>query len=215
MKLIINTNNNKNIYTMPNDTRLNYQNNSKYYLLLCELHHPQKHGFSSVYSDPKIYTHYLVLERFDGPTKMSIYDLYQQEEYTTDTEYDSDDSDAGVDTMFRPKNIYQIAKQLNKLHIRTNHAHPTIRNYKNIIAKSNYIKPEIAEYIVLPTHEAVAILKTFWIRIIQRAWKKIFQIRKDVIKRRCCPGAISTFQLTGKWPSSCVHLPGLKGLIIK
>jgi hypothetical protein len=204
---------------MPNDTRLNYKNSSKFYLLLCELHNPWIHGYSSVYSDPKIYTHYIVLERFDGPTKMSIYDLFDQEEYSTDTEYDSDDSDFGVDTIYnsQAKNIYQTAKQWNKKYRHNmsnyNNNHPSIRNYKHIISRPNYIKPEIAEYITLPTQEVVAILKTFWIRIIQRAWKKTYHSRKNVIRKRCCPGAISTFQLTGKWPEHCSHLPGLKGLL--
>lgn len=202
---------------MPNDANLNYYNKSKYYLLLCELHNPYIHGFSQMFSDPKIYTHYIVLERFDGPTKMSLYDLNDEVDYHTDNEYDSDDdSYNGVDDIFRPKNIYQNAKiyykKYNRL-ITIPLNHPTIRNYKNIISRPNYIKPEIAEYIILPTQESIAILKTFWIRIIQRAWKKIYGQRKDILKKRCCPGAISTFQITGKWPEHCRKLPGLKGIL--
>jgi len=206
---------------MPNDTRLNYYNKSKFNLLLCELHNPVIHGYSSMHSDPTIYTHYIVIERFDGPTKMSLYDLYDQAEYDTDVEYDSDDSDNDITTIFssNTKNIYQTARQWNKAYRynmqRYNKKHPTIRNYKNIITRENYIKPEIAEYITLPTQEVVAILKTFWICIIQRAWKKTFCLRKNIIRKRFCPGAISTFQLTGKWPTHCAHLPGLKGILIK
>jgi hypothetical protein len=37
------------------------------------------------------------------------------------------------------------------------------------------IQPEIAECIILSGGEFVAILKTFWIRIIQRKWKKVFK----------------------------------------
>jgi len=203
---------------MPNDLRLNYYNKSKYNLLLCELHNPHIHGYSKIYSDPKIYTHYIVIERYDGPTRMSLYDLYENLDYYTDTEYDSDDSYTGVDDIFRPKNIYQNAKKYNKKYNSETMSplalkHPTIRNYKNIISKSDYIKPEIAKYIILPTQESVAILKTFWIRIIQRTWKKIYKLRKEVLRKRCCPGAISTFELTGKWPEHCAYLPRLKGLL--
>ncbi len=200
---------------MPNDTQLNYYNKSKYYLLLCELHNPYIHGYSKVYSNPKIYTHYIVIERFDGPTKMSLYDLNDDVDYHTDTEYDSDSSTIGVDDIFRPKNIYENAKIYKKKYSRLSIPlrHPTIRNYKNIISRSNYIKPEIAEYIILPTQETIAILKTFWIRIIQRTWKKIYSQRKDILRKRCCPGAISTFQLTGKWPEHCRNLPGLRGML--
>jgi len=37
------------------------------------------------------------------------------------------------------------------------------------------LHPEIAECIILTGGETVAILKTFWIRIIQRKWKKVFR----------------------------------------
>lgn len=171
------------------------------------------------YSDPKIYTHYIVIERFDGPTKMSLSDLYNEVDYNTDNEYDSEDSDNGIETIFNPKNIYQYAKIYNKKYLIYNShhivKHPTIRNYRNIVLNSNYIKPEIAEYIILPTQETIAILKTFWIRIIQRTWKKIYFLRKNIIKKRCCPGAISIFELTGKWPKHCEFLPGLTSMLVK
>jgi hypothetical protein len=61
--------------------------------------------------------------------------------------------------------------------------HPIIRNYSNIVSKENYLKPEIAQCIILPTQETIAILKTFWIRIIQRKWKKVFKLRQDNIKK--------------------------------
>jgi hypothetical protein len=38
------------------------------------------------------------------------------------------------------------------------------------------IQPEIAECIILTGGEYVAILKTFWIKIIQRTWKKVFRL---------------------------------------
>ena len=58
-------------------------------------------------------------------------------------------------------------------------------NYKpNVIKKDikfyskqldKIIQPEIAECIILSGGEYVAILKTFWIKIIQRKWKKVFR----------------------------------------
>ena len=51
--------------------------------------------------------------------------------------------------------------------------HPYIRNYNHI--NKNILKIQIAEKVVLKGGECVAILKTFWIKIIQRTWKKIFR----------------------------------------
>jgi hypothetical protein len=37
------------------------------------------------------------------------------------------------------------------------------------------LQPEIAECIILSGGETIAVLKTFWIKIIQRKWKKVFR----------------------------------------
>jgi hypothetical protein len=88
--------------------------------------------------------------------------------------------------------------------------HPTIRNYHNIIKHPNYIKPEIGQYIILPTQEAIAILKTFWLRIIQKKWKKVFQERKNIIKKRCNLLNLSTRELRR---NLYTNVPGLRGML--
>ena len=51
--------------------------------------------------------------------------------------------------------------------------HPYIRNYNHI--NKNILSIQIAKNIILKGGESVAILKTFWIKIIQRTWKKVFR----------------------------------------
>lgn len=82
---------------------------------------------------------------------------------------------------------------LNKLDKITPHS--CIRNYKQIVTRSNYVKPEIAQTILLPGGEQICILKTFWIRLIQRAWRRIFQERHVVIRMRSNPRYILNRQL--------------------
>jgi hypothetical protein len=41
---------------------------------------------------------------------------------------------------------------------------------------------EIVEPIELPTGEYVACIKTFWLKILQRKWKKVFEERKQKLK---------------------------------
>ena len=93
--------------------------------------------------------------------------------------------------------------------------HPFIRNYRNIISQENYIRPEIGEYIILPTQEAVAILKTFWLRIIQRSWKNVFKKRQNIIKQRSRPCSLFIREISGTWESDLVKLPGLRGMLNK
>jgi hypothetical protein len=194
--------------------RNNTQNNKKHYLMLCELHYQGRHG-KTEHSDPNIETHYLVYDRFDPITGISYSHLNEYEEYDTDDEYDSD-SDI-IDNLVRINDEIIFLKQYYSNPTHTNPRyfgkHPTIRNYHNIVLKSNYIKPEIGEYIILPTQESVAILKTFWLRIIQKKWKKVFQERKNVIKQRCNLSNLSIKEIRGRWPQSCFNLPGLKGML--
>jgi hypothetical protein len=168
-----------------------YNNNNKLYLMLCELHYPGRHGKTNT-SDPHIETHYLVYDRFDPITGISFTCLNNEDDYDTDEEMLNSDNDSDddklnklvriTDEMTFLKRHYENQANFNPAYFGK---HPTIRNYHNIISNPNYIKPEIGQYIILPTQEAVAILKTFWLRIIQRKWKKVFQERKEKRRLNC------------------------------
>ena len=91
--------------------------------------------------------------------------------------------------------------------------HKFIRNYKNMITQPNYIKPEIGEIINLPTGHAVCIIKTMWLRVIQRAWKRLFKERKQVIQMRCRFQSLKHREITGVWPDNCRYWPSFQGLL--
>ena len=209
-----NVNNGINDNNLINDINDNTGDNGKNYLMLCELHFPAIHG-KTADSDPHIETHYLVYDRFEPRTGIS-YSCLDDEEYNTDGEYDSDvsDNENSVytinDSIVFLKNHYANPSNVNRASLGN---HPTIRNYHNIISRQNYIKPEIGKYIMLPTQEAVAILKTFWLRIIQRKWKKVFQERNNMIRNRLGLYSLYMRHITGKWPKEYERLPELRGML--
>lgn len=51
--------------------------------------------------------------------------------------------------------------------------------------------------------EIIAIKKTFWIRVIQRRFKRIYQERKTRILLRKNPKNIEYRRTNGKWPKYC------------
>jgi hypothetical protein len=185
---------------------------NKYYLLLCELHHPGIHGKTNN-SAANIETHFLIHDRFDGHG----YPIKNMEEEDTEDETEDEDEDEEEDADYNITSVMSFLKNQYSdpanFNLRYFETHPTIRNYRNIINNSNYIKPEIGEYIVLPTQEAVAILKTFWLRILQRKWKNVFKERLNIMKMRSNPICVYARQITGKWPPYCSHLPGLRGML--
>ena len=184
----------------------NIINTTRFNLVLCEILNKHLHG-----NDENIDGHYLIINKFDGSTGSAIYsDINSNsdsddDDYSDSEEEDNDDSSLTLFTNDYNDYYHQQVSPTIK--------HSTIRNYKNIIARSDYIRPEIAECIVLPSQHTVAIIKTIWIKIIQRKWKKVYAERKKVIKTRMQYSSLKTREITGRWPQSCNYLPTLYGLL--
>uniref|UniRef100_A0A6C0DIY2 Uncharacterized protein n=1 Tax=viral metagenome TaxID=1070528 RepID=A0A6C0DIY2_9ZZZZ len=91
--------------------------------------------------------------------------------------------------------------------------HDIIRNYNNIINHSNYLNIEIGEIYYLRGDECICIIKTVWLKIIQRAWKSLYKIRQDIMKKRMLPNSIMYRQISGKWPLEYQHIPSIRGML--
>jgi hypothetical protein len=200
---------------------------SKNNLIICELHNPIIHGKTDE-SYHNIENHYLVYDKFDGKTGISLSCLENYDEYDTDEEFDTDEElDSDSDSDSYDNNDNRICKIDDSIkHLRTCYKnfvrklnyyekHPSIRNYDKIISRKDYIKKEIGYCIVLPTQETIAILKTFWLRIVQRKWKNIFKQRQIILKKRNLPSSLYQREIGYNWLQSCnnLNMPSLKGML--
>jgi hypothetical protein len=172
----------------------------KYNVVLCEIHNKYMHGFDDA-SDPSAKGHFLVIERVD-----SIF-------FPTSDDLESSQIDFSCRSLeisiFRQISKYKKARNtLGSIML----CHDNIRNYRNIIRRRNYIKPEIAECIYLSGDECVAIIKTYWIKIIQRTWKKIFKERKEKMLNRMKICNLKYIEIHGKWPFDC-RWPTIHGML--
>jgi hypothetical protein len=179
-------------------------NKSRFNLVLCEILNTHLHG-----NDGNIDGHYLIINKFDALTGSAIYSGSDNDSESDDDDYSvySDDSDSSLSLFTNIHNDYYHQQVPNTV------KHSTIRNYRNIIARPDYIRPEIAECIVLPSQHTVAIIKTIWIKLIQRKWKKVYAERNKIIKTRMQYSSLKTREITGRWPQSCNYLPTLYGLL--
>ena len=57
------------------------------------------------------------------------------------------------------------------------------------------------------------VIKTFWLKIIQRKWKKIFNMRKQILSNRLQLSSMHHREVHGTWPISMRFMPGLIGLL--
>jgi hypothetical protein len=105
--------------------------------------------------------------------------------------------------------VENITYEYNHLH---NYFHPIFRNYQNIV-RNNFIKPEIVECVYLSSNHCIAILKTFWIKIIQRTWKNILKKREEINKRKYRIASLRYREIYGKWPTDCNDYLPLKGML--
>lgn len=163
-------------------------------LILCEIFNPCMHGFTTE-SDRNVLGHFLVIGRY------SMESMIQEDSSIFSMKYVINSIHSNI------RNLLIENPRFAK--------HPWIRNYKEIVLRDDYIRPEIAECIMLKGDEKVAILKTFWIRIVQRAWKKLFQARCLVRNKRMELYSLAWRQIYGKWPDSCVSMPTIHGILCK
>lgn len=85
----------------------------------------------------------------------------------------------------------------------------------NHYRRTRYVihKTEIAECIYLDTGECIAIIKTIWLKLIQRLWKKIYSLKKEIIYKRKMLSSIRYREINGRWPPLCNNIPTLKGML--
>jgi len=151
--------------------------NGAYKLAICEMFNPIIHG-QDENSSPQIHTHFLVYTIIDLP------DFYS-DAYVSETNC--------------------LRRYLRAVKILHGSLHETIRNYERVT--NTYTRLEIIQTDILPGQETVAYLKTFWLRIVQRRWKKIYKARQEILAQRNSIRAIQEKQRTGQWPIALRHWP--------
>ena len=55
--------------------------------------------------------------------------------------------------------------------------------------------------------EQVGYIKTFWLKIVQRRWKKVYKERQEMLKQRSSIVALKERQQNGQWPKHLRQWP--------
>jgi len=85
--------------------------------------------------------------------------------------------------------------------------------YSSIFYISGPKKIDIIKIHINSDNVYVSIVKTHWLRLIQRHWKREYKEREVIIKLRGLPRNIFHFQYKGCYPNGLEFLPGLRGLL--
>jgi hypothetical protein len=83
------------------------------------------------------------------------------------------------------------------------------------ISHRDNILPEvhIMQVRIKPDGLYSTILKTFWIKWIQRAWKKQYAKRQEILRLRSSIQVQRYFELYGQYPNMLKNIPGIYGLL--
>ena len=180
-------------YEYNNTYNIHMSNNfiKKNILLIPEIYNKYFHG-KTMDSDPNIDGQFLVLQTFNIQPENSIFEFFK---YANDL--------CKFYKKYYKKNYYN-----------SNVSHNLLRNYNNIIKGPSYLNLQIGQIYYLRGDECVCVIKTIWLKIIQRAWKKIYKIRKEIKQLRCRPDSIMYRQICGKWQQNCNYLPSIRGMLL-
>jgi hypothetical protein len=190
---------------------------SKNKIVLCEIHHYTIHGRPEKINK-EVVGHWIVIDHFDNVFPRDITGPLGG--YDSDGSYWSEDWFEDDIPLNDALDMHQ-AKYISYInsHRFERKKHPTIRNYLQIVSNPNYIQPQIAEIVQLNNgnddifYYSVAIIKTHWLRLVQRNWKRVFKERKRIISLRSNPRALYYREVHGKWPNNCIHYPYLNGML--
>jgi hypothetical protein len=78
----------------------------------------------------------------------------------------------------------------------------------------NLKKLHVIQLCILNDESYLAVIKTYWIRLIQRHWKKIYANRQHIIRMRCSIYSMHYARVHGKYPIEVRYLPSIYGLLI-
>ena len=142
----------------------------EYQLAICELYHPHFHGDIVNETDTVknyIYNSYLCAYTIEDG------EMYDEDLYPTDNS-----GPWGL----RQERIWPEVE------------HPSIRNYRNIVRQ---YQVDIVQPVYLSTGHMMCIPKTFWLKIIQRKYKKYYKELQRRIQRAKNPKVLLRRQVTG------------------
>ena len=87
--------------------------------------------------------------------------------------------------------------------------------YQNFFNNKCFIEIAEIKYLAsgFPFGYCTGILKTFWIRLIQRSYKNLYKRKLICIKQRLSLNALRHREIHGIWPPYCNIYPSLKGML--
>jgi hypothetical protein len=95
------------------------------------------------------------------------------------------------------------------------HSYDNINNYLYYygLVRIPQHEVQIMQVDRLPDETCTVIIKTHWLRLVQRHWKKTYCKRRNMVRHRMSPQMQRYSQIHGKYPDCISRLPSLRGML--
>jgi len=173
------------------------------FLGFAELFHADLHGFDDL-SNVNINENYITVLTIKNPIKYLKF-VERVKSMNREMYYRYICENENTELAEHQTILFHVMNQTKKLPFINNH--PSIRNFL-LIQELLYSQIHLFEKKILDSGEIVCVLKTFWIKCIQRKWKKIYQFNKKILEE------MKSIKFLKKREEKIhnKHLIGIKGL---
>ena len=105
----------------------------------------------------------------------------------------------------------------NSVSVPTFYDHPaeTIQGYLynyGVLERATH-NVDIIQLTITPDDMYTCVLKTHWLRLVQRHWRKVYANKIQTIRQRMNLKSIRYFETYGKYPDHCMILPKMTGML--
>jgi len=150
----------------------------------------------------------------DEEDEYTIDEIHRDEELFLDSEKRNDHYYIGL---YKHIRYDQLLVFLNAISVKTFYKYSYIHVLKYLYYYSSVRlhqpKVEIMKLHILNDGTYSVVLKTHWIRLIQRHWRKALQIRKQMMKKQMHLWSLYYREIRGKFPRGLNNMPTLSGLM--
>lgn len=151
---------------------------------------------------------------YDSEIEDIIEDIYFHEEQFLDSEKVNDHYYIGINKISNDKTDILYANSVTTasfFRYDIPHIAYYLQEYSIFRCNSNI---DIMKLHILDDHTYTVVLKTFWLRIIQRHWKNIYSRRKLAIKKRTHIQSRMYFEKHGRYPDNSYIIPTIHGMLV-
>ena len=153
-------------------------------------------------------------EEFDDDIDFEIDRIYQEDGFHLESNKTNFAYYIGICHRSRYRNIILFANSISSYSFFRHPFHNVVTYLKTYsIFSGSRSQVDIMELRILNNGTYTVVLKTHWLRLVQRTWKKMFAQRKQMIRKRAMPHVQLYYQRNGKYPPEVRSLPNLHGIL--